>query len=191
MHLFLPIFDATRAERALIKAREIMRPGDCLIVMAPIIVPRGLPVDVDAGMIWKQVCRAERRLLHARAAAERILPTGVTLRLVRVQARGVAAAVHTGAAHYDADLILLDLPSGLRGMFALRFGAIAAVCRHAPCAVQFVGMMERAEPLMPLPEPIAIAPFPTLAVVAMNPALAAPAAGEREGTRALRDRPFP
>lgn len=197
MRLFLPLdyFDAASTERALTEARRIVRPGDCLIVMAPIIVPRSLPVAVDAGTIWKQVCQAERRLFHAREAAERILPTGVTLRFVRVQARDQATAIRTGATHYRADLILLDAPKGFRGVLALHFGAIAAVLRNAPCNVRFVGTMATEETVSPIPESVTVAPFPMLQVIAMNPAFAASGAEDRAGdrgeTRAIQNRPFP
>lgn len=195
MRLFLPSFDAAGTERALTEACRIVRPGDCLIVMAPIIVPRRLPVDVDAGMIWAPVCRAERRLFHAREMAERLLPTGVTLRCVRVQARDRVAAIRTGAAHYRADLLLLDVPRGLRGMLALHFGTIAAILRTTPCNVRFVGTMATEEPVSPLPAPITVAPLPMLQVIAINPTLAASGAEERTGergeTRAIQNRPFP
>ena len=171
MHIFIPYFSATSAENALHEARRIVRPGDCIFVMAPVIVPNYLPVDASAGQIWKRVCQAERQLFHARAAAARILPGSVTLRFVRVQARDHVAAVRAGVAHYRADLIVLEAPKGLRGTLAVRFGILAAVMRNAPCNVRFVGTVTAKQPASPMTEPVAIAPFSALEIIAVNPAL--------------------
>lgn len=171
MHLLIPSFDATSAERALYEARRVAWPGDRVTVMAPVIVPSDLPVDVGAGEIWKRVCQAERRLFHARQDAERIFPCTVSFQLVRVQARDHAAAIRAGAAQYRADLILLDLPKGLRGALSLRFGTIAAVLRNAPCNVRFVGTMATEESVAPSLKPIATPPLSTLEIIAVNSAL--------------------
>ncbi|MHB8644635.1 MAG: hypothetical protein ACYDAR_02465 [Thermomicrobiales bacterium] len=179
MHVFVPYFDATSGERALHEARRITRPGDRVTVMAPVIVPGGLPVDVGAGAIWKQSCQAEQRLFHAREAAERILPGTVALRFVRVQARDRATAIRTGALHYGADLILLDVPEGVRGALSLRFGAIAAVIRQPPCTVRFVGTLTEPESLSSPETPRVVTPFPTLRTIAVNPALASSGGGDR------------
>ncbi len=179
MHFFIPSFDALNTDNALREVRQIARAGDRVTVMAAVIVPGGLPVDADAGTIWKQVCQAERRLFHAREAAERILPRTVMLRFVRVQARNHATAIRTGATHYRADLILLDAPKGFFGSLALRFGTIAAVLRNAPCNVRFVGTMATEEPGATVTEPVAIAPFPTLHTIAVNPLLSASGVADR------------
>ncbi|MDQ6907115.1 MAG: hypothetical protein M3176_09820 [Chloroflexota bacterium] len=178
MHIFIPYFDASSAENALSEASRIARPGDRVTVMAAVIVPGGLPVDAEAGTIWKQVCRAERQLFHARDVAERILPRAVSLRFVRVQAYDRATAIRTGAAHYRAELVLLDTPKGLRGALSLRFGIIAAVLRDAPWNVRFVGAMTTKV----VAEPIAAAPLSTLQVIAVNPALVGSRAEERART---------
>ncbi len=179
MHLFIPYFDATSAENALHEARLIARPGDRVFVMATVVVPNDLPVDVGAGEIWKRVCKAERQLFHAREVAERILPGGVALRFVRVQARDQVAAIRAGVAHYGADLLLFDVPRGLRGTLALRFGTLAAVLRDAPCNVRFVGTATAEEPALPTTEPVIVAPFTLLRTIAVNPSLAASGAADR------------
>lgn len=179
MHLFIPYFDATSGEQVLHEARRIVRPGDRVTVMASVVVPGGLPVDVDAGAIWKVICQAERRLFHARQEAERIFPRTVTFRFVRVQARDQATAIRTGAIHYRADLILFDAPNGFRGALSLRFGTIAAALRNAPCNVRFVGTMAAKKPAALTTEPIAAAPLSNLEIIAVNPALARAGAEER------------
>ncbi len=182
MHIFIPYFDASSAENALSEASRIARPGDRVTMMAAVIVPSGLPVDAEAGTIWKQVCRAERQLFHARDVAERTLPRTVALRFVRVQARNRPTAIRTGAAHYRADLVLLDAPKGLRSALSLRFGIIAAVLRDAPWNVRFVGAMTTKVVAASMAEPIAVAPFSTLQVIAVNPALAGSRAEDRART---------
>ncbi len=187
MHVFIPYFDASRVACALRETSRIARPGDRVTVMAAVIVPGGLPVDAEAGAIWKQVCRAERQLFHARDEAERILPRTVALRFVRVQARDRATAIRTGAAHYRADLVLLDAPKGLRGALALHFGIIAAVIRDATWNVRFVGTIATEDMAAPMAEPIAVAPFSALQVIVVNPALVGSRAEDRaDDRRALR-----
>jgi len=142
MHYFIPYFDAVSTGNALREACRTVLPGDRVTVTVPVVVPGDLPVDVGASAIWKRVCEAERRSLHARADAERILPPTVDIHVVRVQARDRASAILAGAAHYEADLILLPMREGLRGALTLRFGTIAEVLRYATCDLRFVGMAE-------------------------------------------------
>jgi hypothetical protein len=143
MHYFIPYFDAASANNALQEARRLVWPGDRVTVMAPVVVPGNLPVDVGAGALWKRTCAAERHLCEAREDAERLLPASVNVRVVRVQARDRASAILAGAAHIEADLILLPMRDGLRGAIGLRFGTIAEVLRYAPCNVRLVGTAER------------------------------------------------
>lgn len=172
MHLFIPYFDACRTHTALRAAARIARPGDQVTIMAPVIVPGHLPVNVGAGAIWKQSCAAERQLFHARDEAEHLLPPTVRLDCRRVHARDRAAAIRAGALHYRADLILLDVPQGIRGALSLRFGLVAAVIRQAPCGVRLIGKMTVPESLSPPDRPHTVAPFPTLQIIAANPLLA-------------------
>jgi hypothetical protein len=175
MHYFIPYFDAVSTNNALREARRLVWPGDRVTVMAPVVVPGDLPVDVDAGAIWKRVCEAERHSLHAREDAERIFPSAVNIRAVRVQARDRASAILTGAAHYEADLILLPIREGLRGALALRFGTIAEVVRYATCNLRLVGAadggMQRAQAATRPNAAEAARPDPMLRIVQDNPAM--------------------
>lgn len=171
MHLFIPFFDTDRTERTLWDARRLVQPGDRVTVMVAVIVPANLPVDVDAGEIWARVCQAERRISHTREAAERILPHGVHLRCARIQARDMTSAILAGLANYQADLLMLTVPQGIRGAFAMRVGTIPAVIRNAPCSVRFVGAATPSQPRSPVIEPDAVEPLSALHVIAVNPTL--------------------
>lgn len=138
MRILIPSFDTVSTDRALAEACRIVQPGDQVIVMAPVIVPGDLPVDVGAGSIWRRTCEAEQRLFHAREAAERALPRTVDLRIARVQARDHATAILTGATRYAVDLILLAMRDRPRRTFAMRFGTFASVRQHARCDVRIV-----------------------------------------------------
>jgi len=183
MHLFIPYFDACRMHTALRAAARITRAGDQVTIMAPVIVPGNLPVNVGAGAIWKRSCAAERQLFHARDEAEHLLPPTVRLHCARVHARARAAAIRAGALHYRADLILLDVPRGPRGALSLRFGPIAAVIRQAPCSVRLIGSMTVPDSLSPSEQPRAVVPFPTLQIIAANPLLADRATQRRGSPR--------
>mgnify|MGYP001214896586 CR=1 FL=1 len=180
MHLFIPYCDAISGENALHEARRVARPGDHVTVMVPVIVPAGLPVDVGAGAIWKQACQAERRLFHARVAAERILPC-IALRFVRVQARNRAAAIRVGATQYEADVILLGSPPGLRGALVARFGTTRALARNAPCPVRIIGSVPITDHAAPhrAPEPVwqPVESLTSLRVIATNPEIMPPSRG--------------
>lgn len=138
MHWFIPYLDTPTFDRALREMVRLAQPDDCVTVMAPVIVPGDLPVDVDAGVIWKPVCRAERHLFHARETAARLLSPAVTVSFVRVQARTGSGAMLTGAAHCRADCLLIARPDGVRGALSARFGTIAAVRRSASCGVRVI-----------------------------------------------------
>lgn len=172
MHYFIPYFDTVSTNNALQEARRLAWPGDRVTVMAPIVVPGDFPVDVDAGAIWKRVCEAERHLFQAREDAERLLPPAVEVRAARVQARDRASAILTGAAHYEADFILLPMREGLRGALALRFGTIAEVVRYATCNFRFVRVgdngMQRAQAATRTIAGAAARPPPMLRIVEDN-----------------------
>ena len=135
MHLLIPFLDTRTFDAAFAGMLRDAACGDRVTVIAPVIVPGALPVDVDAGMIWKRVCRAEVRLAHARQVAERVNPRGVRFAFIRVRARDSAAAIIAGAAHVRADCIVLTPASGIRGILAEYFGARRTVRRDAHCPV--------------------------------------------------------
>lgn len=138
MRILVPFDSSDCARRALDEARRIVTPLDELIVLAAVVVPPHLPVDVAAGDVWKATCAAERHLLHARHIAGLAAFDGISVRCVRVQARSVAAAAVAGAAFYAADTILLVERSGLRGRIAALFDQTATIIRQAPCDVQVI-----------------------------------------------------
>jgi hypothetical protein len=183
MQYFIPYFDTMSTSNALREARQLARPGDRVTVMVPVVVPGDLPVDADAGSIWKRVCAAERHLFEAREDAERLFPSAVHIRAVRVQARDRASAILTGAAHDEADLILLPMREGVRGALALRFGTIAAVLRYATCNLRFVGAaderMRHAHAATRPNAPDAARPSPMLRAIQDDPAIAAADAARR------------
>lgn len=172
MHLFIPYFDAVRIDRALREARRIVRTGDCVTVMVSVIAPADRPIDVGAGEIWKRVCQAECRLSRTQEAAERILPRGVHLRCVRVQARDQTSAILVGVETDRADSLMLTLPDGIRGALAMRFSTIPAVIRRAPCNVRFVGTATPPEARSSAAAPDTVTPLLALQIIAVNPALA-------------------
>ncbi len=140
MRWLVPCLNTPTFERAFAEAARLAQSGDHLSVAAPVVVPGDLPVDVDAGTIWKAVCAAERRLFHARSVAESLMPPAVTVAFLRVQARDTAGAIVAGALYTRADRILLAPHAGIRAALSARLGTLAAVRRQAPCAVQVVGM---------------------------------------------------
>jgi hypothetical protein len=136
MHLFVPFDDSELARIALADACRTLTPLDHLTVMAAIIVPASLEMGVSAGEIWKQTCRAEIRLTHARECAEHDAHFGGGLRCVRVQARTAVGAIIAGAMHYEADIIVLARHAGVRGCLASCFGPLPTIVRRAPCTVR-------------------------------------------------------
>jgi len=136
MHLFVPFESSDFARIALADACRTLTPLDHITVMAAVIVPASLEIGAPAGEIWKQVCRAEVHLADARAYAERVAHFGDGVRCVRVQARTPVAAIIAGAAHYEADTIVLARHGGMRGAFASLFGPLPTIVRQAPCTVR-------------------------------------------------------
>jgi hypothetical protein len=178
MHLFIPYLDADRTEQALQEAGRIARPGDRVTVMAPVIVPAALPLDVGAGEIWARVCQAERRIAHSRESARRILLHGVHLHCLRVQARDEQTAILAGLATVHADCLLLAVPPGVRGTVAMHFGTIPAVIRNAPCSVRLVGAATPSASRSPLFASDTTS-LGALQALAVNPALAGSVAKDR------------
>ena len=136
MNLFVPFDDSDLARIALADACRTLTPLDHITVMAAVIVPASLEIGVSAGEIWKETCRAEVRLSHARAYADHVAHYGDGVRCVRVQARTSVAAIIAGAAHYEADIIILARHAGWRGGIASLFGSLPMILRHAPCTVR-------------------------------------------------------
>src|SRR4051794_39577275 len=136
MRILVPYDDSPLACTALHEACRILMPLDELIVLAPVVVPRGVAVDASAGDVWSITCRAEVWLMHARELIARTAHFGGTLRCVRVQARSHVAAIVTGATFYAVDTIVIAERVGLRGRFATFLGANATLVRDAPCDVR-------------------------------------------------------
>src|SRR5207253_2506889 len=113
-------------------------PLDQVVVLAAVVVPPRVAADVAAGEIWKETCRAEVHLTHARAYAERVAHYADGLRCVRVQAPTRVGAIVAGAAFYEADTIVLAERAGARGRFATLFGPVHRLLRDAPCDVRVV-----------------------------------------------------
>jgi nucleotide-binding universal stress UspA family protein len=137
MNLFVPYDDSELSRFALREACLMMTSRDAIFVMAAVIVPMSLDIDVSAGEVWKQTCRAEVHLAAARTYAEQI-DFGVDLRCVRVQAHTQAGAIIAGATYYEADTIFFAQRTGRRSRLASLFGPIHPVLRHAPCDVHIV-----------------------------------------------------
>jgi hypothetical protein len=135
----LLVFDDSDAAREGLRAvcAEAAR-GDRLVIMAPVIVPRSLPVDVPAGHIWRPVCRAEVRLQHARALADALSADTPRCQFVRIHARDLASAVAHGANRYHADTILLARPTVFWRRFSLQHRTILTILRSAPCGVRIL-----------------------------------------------------
>src|SRR5438046_2847025 len=82
MNLFVPYDDSDLSRFALREACLMMTSRDAIIVMAAVIVPTSLDIDVSAGEVWKQTCTAEVQLQAARSYAEQ-MDFNVDLRCVR------------------------------------------------------------------------------------------------------------
>lgn len=142
MRILVPYHDSGLGHHALHEACRIMTPLDDVVVMATVIVPSSLPVDVPPGEVWKQTCRAEVQLAQARTLAARFGCDGPEMCFVRIQAADPLAAVLAAAIWYAADTILLAGYAGVRGRLAAFFDPSAAVIRHAPCDVRVVYMRQ-------------------------------------------------
>ncbi len=173
MRILVPDCGTAAAESARRRAFALAQPGDTVIIMAAVAVPRAFPVDAPAGAIWTQSCRAERILFSAQQATEGRVPSGVSVRFVRVQARTRADAILAGAAAHRADCILLPVAAGLRGALSARFGIVQAVMRHAPCPVRIIGAAQHT-PEMDPSQPV-VAPAPSgLYLVPIDPTYPTP-----------------
>ncbi len=146
MNLFVPYDDSDLSRFALREACLMMTSRDTIFVMAAVIVPTSLDIDVSAGEVWKQTCRAEVCLAAARAYAEQ-MDFGVDLHCVRVQAHTRVTAIIAGATYYEADTILFAQRVGIRSRLASLFGLVHTVLRHAPCDVHVVYTAATAESL--------------------------------------------
>jgi hypothetical protein len=135
----LLVFDDSDAARDGLRAAcAEVAPGERLVIMAPVIVPASLPVNVSAGDIWRSVCRAEVRLHHARALADALSADATRCAFARIHARDLASAVAYGANRYHADTILLARPTIFWRRFSLRHRTIPAILRSAPCEVRIL-----------------------------------------------------
>jgi nucleotide-binding universal stress UspA family protein len=146
MNLFVPYDDSDLGRFALREACLMVTSCDTVFVMAAVIVPTSLDIDVSAGEVWKQTCSAEVSLAAARAYAEQI-DFAVDLRCVRVQAHTRATAIIAGARYYQADIILFAQRMGIRSRLATLFSPVHTVLRHAPCDVHVVYTAATAEAL--------------------------------------------
>ncbi len=161
MNLFIPYDDSELSRFALREAFRMMTPFDRVCVMATVIVPLSLDVDVPAGEVWKQTCAAEIHLASARAYAAKV-DTEADLRCVRVQAHSRAMAIIAGATYYEADTILFAQRAGLWSRLTSLVGPIHTVLRHAPCDVHVVYTAASRSPLeRPVPRPSTIVRFPS------------------------------
>ncbi len=135
MHLIVPYDDSELARFALREAYRIAAPLDRVTAMAPVIVPSYLPIDVSLENIQRPVHRADLWLQAARDHADRVARCGGALHCARVQAHDRVTAIVAGAAHYEADLIIVarrGVPWWLPSAF---FGDLNLLVRNAPCDV--------------------------------------------------------
>ncbi len=135
MNILVPYDDTAQARSALRTACRMAKPCDAVILVATIAVPRGLPLTVPVGYVWKQSCQVERCLLHARREIEQ---SGVAARCVRVRARNRADAIIAAATNYRADSVIFAVSGHLFSLLAMRFGTISTVALHVPCAVRVI-----------------------------------------------------
>jgi len=138
VHFFVPYDGSVLARTALRAAYRMAGPLDDVTAMASVIVPMHLPLDVESVMIWKLLFRAEWKLTEAQEYAQTIARSGDTLRCVRVQARDHAAAIVSGAVHFQADMLVLAQYASPWRYFTGYFGTFAQVLRAAPCDVHTV-----------------------------------------------------
>jgi hypothetical protein len=138
MNYLVPFDDSDLARVALQETCRIVTPLDRIVVLAAVVVPLRAAADIPAGEIWKQTCRAEVHLAHAREHAERVAHFGAGLQCVRVQAPTRVGAIVAGATFYAADTIVLAERTGVRGRFATLFGPMHRLLRDAPCDVRVI-----------------------------------------------------
>ena len=138
MNYLVPFDDSDLARVALQETCRIVTPLDRIVVLAAVIVPLRAAADIPAGEIWKQTCRAEVHLTHARVHAERVAHFGAGLQCVRVQAPTRVGEIVAGATFYAADTIVLAERTGVRGRVATLFGPMHRLLRDAPCDVRVI-----------------------------------------------------
>lgn len=179
MRILVADSGGTFSDAVLSAALQAAKPGDTVIVAAAVNVPAHLPVDVPAGDVWKQVCRAERVLHWARRFADWHAPDGVRVQYTRIQGRSFAHVALAGATNLDADLIMIGKPDGLRGRLSAWFGTLRGVLDGAPCAVRVIA--PDATPTMDAPAPRrrGLDPFASFEVIAVNPAVAQRSTADR------------
>jgi hypothetical protein len=185
MRIFVADSGGMDSDAAISAALAIAQSGDTVIVTAAVNVPSHLSLDVPAGVVWRQVCRAERVLHWARRFADWHAPDGVHLRYTRIQGRSYAHVALAGATNLGADLMLIAKPPGIRGTLSTWFGTIRGVLDGAPCAVRVIA--PDATPVMEAPAARrrGLDPLENLVVIAVNPALVEwPAANKPEEQRA-------
>jgi len=136
MRILVPYDGTPLAHAAIHEACRILTPLDELVILAAVVVPRHVAVEAPVGDVWKETCRAEASLAHAREVVARTTHFDDALHCVRVQAGSRVTAVIAGAMFYGADTILLAERAGLRGRIASFFGSTAAIVRDAPCNVR-------------------------------------------------------
>jgi len=157
MHILVP-YNHNHPRRdiaAIDEACRLAHSGDAITVLACVIVPSCYAVDVIPGAVWKQTCLADRALARAEVYLESHVAEGVTVHILRVQARDESAAIVAGAMHRHADLILMGgWPAPLTGI-AARFGTAGTVARRVECGVQVVSATKRP---VSLPVSEAVAP---------------------------------
>jgi nucleotide-binding universal stress UspA family protein len=187
MNYLVPYDDSELARIALQEACRIMSPLDHVFVLATVIVPLRAATDVPAGEIWRQTCRAEVHLAHAREHAERVAHFGSGIQCIRVQAPTRIDAIVAGATCYEADTILLAEHTGMRGRLAMLFGPVQRLLREAPCDVRVIykiasdnDAVRRAHRAATAASPKA--PSPSLINVPWSSAQQEPAFPERGGT---------
>ena len=147
MHMLVPYghnhHHPRRDIAAIDEACRLAHSGDAITVLACVIVPMCYAVDVIPGAVWKQTCLADRSLARAQTYLESQVAEGVTVRILRVQARDESAAIVAGAMYRQADLILMGgWPAPLTGI-AARFGVAGTVARRVECGVQVVSATKR------------------------------------------------
>ena len=148
----LLVFDDSDAARDGLRAAcAEAAPEERLVIMAPVMVPASLPVNVSAGDIWRSVCRAEVRLHHARALADALSADATRCAFARIHARDLAGAVVCGANRYHADTILIARPTVFWRRFRCGIGPYQRSCdrRH----VRSASSMARDRRAMPRPCP--------------------------------------
>jgi nucleotide-binding universal stress UspA family protein len=149
MNILVPFDNSDLARRALHEACRIAMPHDRMIVMAAVIVPEHLPVDVSTADVWERARAAGRCLREAHREVVRSAD-GVACQFVRVHARDHVAAIVAGATNYEADTILIAQWATKRRLHATLFGDLEKLLRVVPCDVRVLCVVpeERVSPYL-------------------------------------------